>query len=111
MTVYNIPLPIYDDVDYTYSVALQGQSYILQLTYNERVGLYFLSLFNEDTTPILQGVGLVPEYPIAEDYALYPLTGFFWLQAKADIISEPYKIYPDKLSQYYDFYYTYITED
>lgn len=111
MALYNVVLPLFDEPDYSYAIALEGESYILRFTYNERAQLYFLSLSSEDGTPIVQGVGLVPEYPIMEDYAVYPLTGFFWLEKKAELISEPYKKYPDTLSEYYDFYYSYITED
>lgn len=111
MTVYNVYLPLFEDPDYSYSISLQGQSYTIRITYNERCKLYFLSLLNADDNPVVQGMALVPNYPIMEDYPTYPLTGFFWLQEKAEIISEPYKVYPDKIDQYYDLYYTYITED
>ena len=107
MANHFLALPLYSDADYSYAVNLQGQSYILDFKYNERVKLYFLSIYTAENVPIVLGVGLVPTYPITFDYAFYPLTGYFWLEEKADILSEPYKVYPENIDQYYNFYYRY----
>lgn len=107
MTTKYIDLPLFPDSYYTYTVALQGTSYTLVFTYNERCALYFVDLLTSDNVPIVVGEALVPNYPIFKDYAIFPLTGFFWLEEKATIISEPYKIYPDSIDQYYNFYYIY----
>ena len=106
-----VKLPLYEDSDYNYAVNLQGQSYILDFKYNERAQLYFLSVYTAENVPIILGVALVPTYPITKDHALFPLTGFFWMEERAAILSEPYKVYPDKISEYYNFYYRYVTED
>lgn len=111
MTDHFVSLSLYPDADYNYAVNLQGQSYILDFKYNERCQLYFLSIYTAENIPVVLGVGLVPTYPITKDYALFPLTGFFWMEEKADIITEPYKTYPDKIDEYYNFYYIYSTED
>lgn len=105
MTDYYVSLPLYDDAVYSYAVSLEGNSYILEFTYNERCQLYFLSLFTADKEPILLGHALTPNYPMLKDYALIDLSGFFWMEEKADIISEPYKVYPDKIDQYYNLFY------
>ena len=106
-----IRLPLYEDPDYNYAVNLQGTSYRLDFKYNERVGLYYLSLYTAENVPVVVGVGLVPSYTIMQDYALNTLTGYFWLEEKGSIISEPYKTYPDKIAQYYDLFYRWETED
>lgn len=111
MTDHFVSLPLYNDPDYNYTVNLQGNSYTLDFKYNERVGLYYLSLYTADNIPVAVGVGLVPLYPIMQDLALNRLTGFFWMEEKANIISEPYKVYPDKINEYYNFYYLYQSED
>lgn len=111
MTDHYLSLPLYSDADYNYAVNLQGNSYTLDFKYNERSGLYFLSLLTAENTPIALSMALVPTYPIAQDYAISPLTGFFWMEEKANIISEPYKTYPDKVSEYYNFFYIWSTED
>lgn len=100
-----LKLPLFSDADYNYSVNLQGNSYILDFKYNERAAMYFLSLYTADDVPIVEGHALVPTYPIFLDYSLFPLTGYFWMEEKAAIISEPYKAYPDKIDEYYNFYY------
>lgn len=110
MTEYYVSLPLFDEPDYNYAVNLQGQSYILDFKYNERSQLYFLSVYTAENVPIILGVALVPTYPISKDNALFPLTGFFWMEEKAAILSEPYKVYPDKVNEYYNFFYTWSEE-
>jgi len=61
---------------YEYSVSLEGNSYIIEIVYNERSQLYFMSLYDADRNPIVLGAGLVPGYPIMYDYALPNLTGW-----------------------------------
>lgn len=107
MATKYISLPLYSDPDYTYAVALQDVSYNLEFIYNERTQLYSISLYDQDNNPIVLGEALVPNYPIFKDYAIFPLTGFFWMEEKADIISEPYKAYPDSIDQYYNLFYIY----
>lgn len=95
---------------YEYSVSLEGNSYIIEIVYNERTQLNYLSLYDSDRNPIVLGTGLVPGYPIMVDYALPLLTGFFLLIQKGELQSEPYKTFPDKLNQYYSFVYTYVED-
>lgn len=106
-----ITLPLFSDPIYDYTFALQGDSYKLEFSYNERAKIYFISLYDAEDNPIVLGGALVPNYPIFKDYAIFPLTGFFWMEEKADITSEPYKLYPDSIDQYYNFFYIYETED
>lgn len=100
-----VNLSLYDDPYYTYSVALEDNSYIIDFMYNERVQGWFIYLYDAERNPIVLGERLVPNYPIFKDYPLENLTGFFWLERKSDLLAEPYKQYPKELSQYYNFYY------
>ena len=102
-----VDIPLRDDAFYDLSIALEGNSYIIEFTYNERMSLYTLSLYDSERNPIVLGVGLVPEYPILLDYAIPNMTGYFLLTRKPVNISEPYKLYPDQLSQYYYLVYIY----
>lgn len=104
-----VDIPIQDEVFYDLSISLEGVSYILEFTYNERIKLYTLSLYDSDKTPIVLGVALVPEYPILLDYAIPNLNGYFLLTRKPININiqEPYKTYPDQLAEYYYLVYTY----
>lgn len=111
MTLKYVALDLFPDAFYEYSVALQDVSYNLQFIYNERCELYFLTLLTADNEPIVAGMALVPDYPIIGDYATFPLTGFFWLEEKAEIKTEAYKRYPDSLDQFYNFFYIYDDEE
>lgn len=111
MTDHYIAMPLFPDPYYTYSIALQGDSYIFEFIYNERSRLYFINLLDADNNPIIMGEALVPNYPIFLDYAIFPLTGFVLMEEKADIVSEPYKTYPDSIDQYYNLFFIYQSED
>lgn len=102
-----VALPLFSDAEYEYTVALQGDSYTLRFTYNERMKLYTISLLSADLVPIVMGEALVPSYPMFFEYALYPLTGYFYMYEKANIISEPYKVYPENINEYYELVYVY----
>lgn len=106
-----VDLLLDDSPIYEYSVSLEGNSYIIEMIFNERSQLYFMSLYDADRNPIVLSAALVPGYPIMLDYALPNLTGFFLLIQKGTLQSEPYKEFPDKLSQYYSLVYTFQSED
>lgn len=106
-----VSLPLFSDAYYEYGIALQGGSYILRFIYNERMKLYTLSLLSADLVPIVMGEALVPNYPVFFEYATYPLTGYFYMYEKANIISEPYKVYPENINEYYELVYVYESED
>lgn len=110
MADHYVSMPLFPENYYTYTIAFQGNSYILDFTYNERAKLYFIDLYDADNNPIVLGEALVPNYPIFKDYAIYPLTGFIWMEEKGDIISEPYKKYPEFIDQYYNLFYIYTEE-
>lgn len=105
-----VDLLLDDSPLYDYSFSLEGNSYIVEMQFNERTQLYHMSLYDADKNPLVLGVGLVPGFPIMADYALPNLTGFFLLIQKGELQSEPYKKFPDKLSQYYNLVFTYIEE-
>lgn len=111
MADHFLALPLFSDAYYTYTVAFQGNSYILEFVYNERSSLYFINLYDADNNPMVLGEALVPNYPILADYALFPMTGFIWMEEKADITGGPYKTYPDSIDQYYNLYYLWTEDD
>jgi hypothetical protein len=106
-----VELLLDDSPIYEFSASLEGNSYIIEMIYNERSSLYFMSLYDADRNPIVLSAALVPGYPIMFDYALPNLTGFFLLIQKGTLESEPYKEFPDKLKQYYSLVYTFQSED
>ena len=102
-----VSLPLFSDAYYEYTVALQGNSYTLRFIYNERMKLYTISLYSADLEPIVVGEALVPSYPMFFEYALYPLTGYFYMYEKANLVSEAYKVYPENINEYYELTYVY----
>lgn len=102
-----VDIPIIDEPFYDLSISLEGNSYILSFVYNERAQQTFMSIYDSANNAIVEGVGVVPEYPMTLDYAINELTGYFLLTKKATVLSEPYKTYPDKLSEYYYMEYVY----
>lgn len=104
-----IEVPLTDSPYYTLSMSIEGNSYILEFIYNERVSLYFINLYDSDKNPIVLGAALVPEYPILLDYKIPNMTGCFALLNKSSVVQEAYKTYPDSLSNYY--YFVYMMEE
>jgi len=100
-----VPLPLYADSFYAYSVSLEGNTYSVEILYNERNKLWHMSLFTEDGDPIVQGVAIVPQYPILQNYKIDDLSGFFWLTPVPSLTSEKYITEPESLNQYYTFKY------
>lgn len=110
-TLMYVNMPLFPDAFYTYSMAFEGNSYNLEFIYNERSKLYFINLYDADNNPIVVGEALVPGYPIFLDYALFPLTGYLFMEENASILAEPYKTFPDSIDQYYSLFYIYSVED
>lgn len=107
MAAKYVEVPLYPDTFYTYSMSLEGTTYVLEFLYVEKLGLYLMSIFTSNREPLVRGVGVVPEYPIMGQYSVPGLSGFFLLINKAEEENEPYKRYPDKISEYYDMVYVY----
>ena len=105
MALKYVSLPLYNDPYYTYAVSLEGNSYVLEFTYNERMESYCFGLLDANQNPIVVGERLVPTYPMFREYALIDLSGWFWMEEISSIISEPYKKYPQNIDEYYNFYY------
>lgn len=106
-TYTSISLPLFEDYFYSYSISLDETStvYVIEIQYNDYAEQWFMSLFTEDQETLLAGIALVPEYPIALDYALGNITGFFWLLPIPEIPSDKYSEEPEALSQYFTFEY------
>lgn len=111
MSFKYVSLPLFEDDFYNYAVSLEGESYNVELVYNERMALYIFNLYTADNTPIVLGQAFVPNAPMLLDYAIDGLSGYFWLESKSANDQEAYKSYPDKIHQYYNFYYLYVVED
>lgn len=102
-----LPLLLFEDFFYSYEISIDDISYTIEIVYNDYATTWYMSLYTEDMEPIFLGAALLPGYPIAKDYAIYPLTGFFLLSSIPSITTEKYKEEPENLSQYYTLSYVY----
>lgn len=108
MTTYSyVDLPLYSDYFYSYTVALEDNSYVVEVVYNQYATVWYMSLYTEDQEPIVQGIALVPEYPILADYVIPNLSGFFWLYPIPTMPSDKYAESPEALAQYFTLKYCY----
>lgn len=108
MSTYNyINLPLYTDYFYSYTVSLENNTYELEFVYNQYGKKWYMSVYTEDRVPVVLGLALLPEYPIAIDYILPNLSGFFWLYPVAELYTNKYLEEPEAISQYYSLKYAY----
>lgn len=102
-----VELPLFDEVDYRYSITLEGEYYSFRFTYNETMQMYTLKVSDVNNVTLVSGVGVVPNYPMLADYVIGTLTGALIMIPKSDKDIEFYKLYPKNLSQYYTLSYIY----
>lgn len=74
-------LPLYSDASYQYNAAIENQSRAFKFSWNDRSCAWHLDIANEDGTVVVQGLRLVPSYPMLIDYQLdkFGITGYFLL--------------------------------
>lgn len=77
--IYNIPLPS-SESSFEQQVALDGTTYTLRLLWNARVARYFMSLEEQDGTPIVTGRKVVADIPWAVHDAIGTMpAGQLWV--------------------------------
>lgn len=96
-------IPIYEEWDYEYSVALEGVNYVLRFYYKDRTQTWTMSISYEEGDPIVLGEMLSPKRVIMLD-RIKGLNGFFWMEPISNSINETV-INPDKIYKYYNLYY------
>lgn len=102
-----VHMPLFENELYSYSISLQGQSYIVKIAFNRRQKVWHMDLFTPDEDPVVRGVALVPEYPLTQEYPDLGLSGYFFIEEKPDIVTDKMKQYPELLSKYYRMFYIY----
>ena len=80
VSVY-VELPLYTDPSYQYNASLENQSRRFRFNWNDRTASWYMSLYNDDGSVIVEGYKLVPQFPMMVDYDLSSLglTGYFLL--------------------------------
>jgi len=106
MALHYVNLPLYQNPDYEYSIALERVSYKLRFYYVERVQQWSIDLRYANNDPIVLGACLVPDFPLFLDYDIEDLSGTFWLEPIGPLDNETV-INPYELNEYYKLYYFY----
>jgi hypothetical protein len=106
MAWQSIALPLYEDEDFSYSTTLEGNTYIIRLYLNRRVGEWYLDLSTDDGEPLVTGTKLVQFYPMLLDYRIPNLTGFMWFQTKNSGVVADKSVLPG----YYELFYMWDEE-
>lgn len=102
-----VNMPLFEDEFYSYSISLENQSYIIKIYYNRRERRWYMDIFYPDEVPLILGMALVPDYPMAMEYPIDNFNGFFWLEENPAIGTNKIDQYPRHLHKYYRFFYIY----
>ncbi|QDP60435.1 MAG: hypothetical protein GOVbin1096_63 [Prokaryotic dsDNA virus sp.] len=102
-----VKLPLYNDINYTYSTVLEGNTYSLKFLYLERIHGWTLTLKDSNRNVLVAGQRLTPDTRLFESYRLPNLTGYFVFTTKST--EEPAEGTNSilKPKDFYDFYYVY----
>jgi hypothetical protein len=71
MAVLLIPTAL-DAAYSTQKTRLDGRDYVLRLSYNEREERFYLSILDEEETPLVEGLKLIPNWPLLRHYRYDP---------------------------------------
>lgn len=84
MTAVYVELPLFSDPSYQYGAAVENRARQFKFNWNDRTKTWQMDIYNDDGTPVLLGMRLVPQFPMFVDYPLskYGLTGYFILVQK-----------------------------
>jgi len=101
-----IPLFKESSADFQQNIDLNNVNYTIRLTYNVRVGYWFMTLSTENYT--ITSVKCTLEFPILwQHYALMPeLSGDFFINQIEDLQNRPDLTYDNFGSVFKLFYYT-----
>lgn len=62
-------IPTSPDVPYyRQKTKLEGREFVLYFAFNQRIGRWHLSVFDEEETPLVQGLKLVVNWPLLRHY-------------------------------------------
>lgn len=113
MTQISTELPLYSDPFYEYRIALEDEARAITLRWQDRTSSWYLDVKQDDLTPIVLGIKIVPYYPILADYQLqgFGINGYFVLVDSGDFVTDKLDTSPEALAQYYRLFYIYEEED
>jgi hypothetical protein len=107
MAIKILKLPIYNETYYSYSVALEGETFTLEFLFLQtRSNSWFVTLKNSSQEILVTGQRLTPNTVLFQGYQLEGLSGFFYFESK-DLRNEDFRVGTPK--DFYTLYYIYDT--
>jgi hypothetical protein len=65
-------IPTSADPYYRQKTKLEGRDFILAFSYNERIERWYLSIYDEEETPLRLGIKLITNWPLLRHYHFDP---------------------------------------
>ena len=113
MAQFRVELPLFSEPYHEYRTALEDQSVLLTFRWQDRTSSWYMDIKQDDLTPIVLGIKLVPYFPILADYQLQDrgLGGYLVLIDAGDFQSNKLNNSPAAMKQFYRLFYVYEEED
>lgn len=74
-----IACPLFEKPFYSYTIDLSDETFALTFRYSNRAQQWFMSIEDAEENVLVRNVGLVPYYPLLQQYALENIPGDFLL--------------------------------
>lgn len=105
----SVELPLFDSDYYEYTINFEGESRIITFMWNYRSSCWHFDIRQDDLTPIVLGVKLVPYYPMLSDYQLqdHGLNGYLYLTDSGSYVSNKLNESIENLAKHYRLFYIY----
>jgi hypothetical protein len=108
MSVKIIKLPLYNDTAYSYSIALEGNTFVLDFLFlRSRLNSWIITIKNSNQETLVTGQRLTPNTVLFQGYRLEGLSGFFYFES-GDLSDDDFKVSTPE--NFYKLYYIYDTE-
>lgn len=113
MTTVTIEMPLFSDLKYRYGMTLEGVSYQFTFYWNARGKQWHMDIRLEDQTPVVLGIGMVPQYPMLIDYNLEQIgmTGYFLLMPVNLAVTTQIDDEASVMPEFFRLFYRYVVED
>jgi hypothetical protein len=93
-------LPLYNDSFYSYTTIIENKTYTLKFLYNTKAEKWFMSIYDENVSPILESIAVLPFTLFPYSYDL-PFKGFFYTQSDVPNARELYEESPRNMAKYF----------
>ena len=108
MAIRQIRLPLFNDPHYSYSVNLEGNTYILEFLFLERLQDWVLTLKDSEQNVLVRNQRLTQDTLLFRDYRLPNLSGgFYFTQTSKQITADQAYENIENPKGFFNLYYIY----